>query len=253
MFGILLLNLFLPALLATPFERDGKIIGGTTAKRNAYPYQVAILRSGGAMYCGGSILNANYVLTAAHCEMGDVRKFKVVAGAHSYINYKETGQERAIEKFTAHQNWNKDAGDGHDIAVIKVITAFILNQFVVPINLSSQGKYPEGAVIATGWGLTKDGDNNSVPEFLQVVTLAMVTFHDCSKAWGGLPKDVVCASLPGKDTCQGDSGGPLVQNVNGQFVQIGITSFGEKCASKVYPGVYTEVSKYTKWIHDAQA
>lgn len=50
MLNILLLNSFLPALLASPFERDGKIIGGNTAKRNAYPYQVAILRSSGDTY-----------------------------------------------------------------------------------------------------------------------------------------------------------------------------------------------------------
>lgn len=119
----------------------------------------------------------------------------------------------------------------------------------MPIALNRNTAYPTGAVIATGWGLTKDGDNNSIPEFLQVVTLAMVSHKDCASAWGGLPKDVICASLPGKDTCQGDSGGPLVQNINGQFIQVGVVSFGEKCASKVYPGVYTEVSKYIKWLN----
>lgn len=53
MIRILVISLFVPALLATPVERDGKIIGGNTAQANAYPYQVAILRSYGAMYCGG--------------------------------------------------------------------------------------------------------------------------------------------------------------------------------------------------------
>lgn len=54
----------------------------------------------------------------------------------------------------------------------------------------------------------------------------------------------------GKDACQGDSGGPLFEpGANGTGdVQFGIVSFGSGCGRKDYPGVYTDVRKYSDWI-----
>lgn len=43
---------------------------------------------------------------------------------------------------------------------------------------------------------------------------------------------------------QGDSGGPLACNNK----LVGIVSFGVGCARPDFPGVYTKVSAYTKWI-----
>jgi hypothetical protein len=47
---------------------------------------------------------------------------------------------------------------------------------------------------------------------------------------------------------KGDNGGPLVCDNS----LAGIISFGYGCSYKNYPSVYTEVSKYLKWIEDQQ-
>ena len=48
---------------------------------------------------------------------------------------------------------------------------------------------------------------------------------------------------------QGDSGGPLVAKMcDGRWAQVGIVSYGEGCAFKDSPGVYTRVSAYADWI-----
>jgi secreted trypsin-like serine protease len=52
-----------------------KIVGGTIVVPNSLPFQVSIQRrsdagSRWAHYCGGVILDANVVITAAHCVSG---------------------------------------------------------------------------------------------------------------------------------------------------------------------------------------
>ncbi|CAF4470988.1 unnamed protein product, partial [Rotaria sp. Silwood2] len=55
------------------------------------------------------------------------------------------------------------------------------------------------------------------------------------------------------DTCQGDSGGPLMAFVNNVWQLHGITSNGYGCALPGYPGIYTRVSYYVKWIQSIMA
>ena len=67
----------------------------------------------------------------------------------------------------------------------------------------------------------------------------------------------MCAGLideGGIDSCQGDSGGPMFgKDEAGKPVQVGIVSWGEGCARKGKPGVYTEVSTFAADIKKAAA
>jgi trypsin len=48
---------------------EDPIVGGTTAAQAEFPYIVSLQKSG-SHFCGGSLLNANTILTAAHCAVG---------------------------------------------------------------------------------------------------------------------------------------------------------------------------------------
>lgn len=47
------------------------------------------------------------------------------------------------------------------------------------------------------------------------------------------------------DSCEGDSGGPLICDEK----VYGIVSFGSGCGEPQYPGVYTSVYTFLKWIN----
>ncbi len=110
-------------------------------------------------------------------------------------------------------------------------------------------------MIAAGWGLTREGgyDMSSV---LMQVGVPKVSDRDLIDAYrkAGITIDPYVMfgagySQGGKDSCQGDSGGPLVAKSNdGSYVLHGVTSFGIGCARAGFPGVYTRVSEFVRWI-----
>jgi len=59
--------------VANPPSIDSRIVGGSVTVPNEFPWQaflIAYLPSGGANYCGGSLISNQWVLTAAHCLQG---------------------------------------------------------------------------------------------------------------------------------------------------------------------------------------
>ena len=96
-----------------------------------------------------------------------------------------------------------------------------------------------------------------MPDVLQLGKLEMVNRVDCHREFGyskaELLEGMVCAKsaksdMPKSlaDACQGDSGGPLFVPSSGE--QVGIVSWGESCGGKTFPGVYTDIGYYYKWI-----
>lgn len=93
---------------------------------------------------------------------------------------------------------------------------------------------------------------------LQLASLPVVTTEFCKEKLANfkttIDSTVICAGQGGKDACQGDSGGPLMygkpSNTSFNFYQIGVVSYGYKCAEIGYPGVYTRVTEFLDWIQN---
>lgn len=66
-FLFLLINVLF--LVSKPFLEDIRIVGGEDIDITAAPYQVSILNRG-RHSCGGSIIDIDLILTAAHCLVG---------------------------------------------------------------------------------------------------------------------------------------------------------------------------------------
>merc|ERR1712165_472452 len=187
-----------------------KIVGGTDAYHGEFPYQASWQSSSHFNSCGGSILNENHVLTAAHCCEGV---------SSSYDN---------------------------DVCVLELEGTFSFDTYVAPVSLDTIGGQSEGDhFTVTGWGTTSSGGSTS--NILQKVSVPFVTPESCKNSYGSndITDGMICAGEKGKDSCQGDSGGPMVDSAG---KQVGVVSWGIGCALAGYPGVYARVSTYADWI-----
>jgi len=247
-----------PSWMKSAFSSTDRIVGGANAG-SAIPWQVSLRNSasGDDHFCGGTILDANTVLSAAHCFHNGHQGVVVVAGAHKRsVN---TGvQTSTISKSIYNQDakYNKENMD-NDIIILKLTTALKFNENVQPACLPATTFAPENSKdmsVVSGWGTLKAG--GSLPDILQYVNVPLMTSADCKKTGYGsaaiLPS-MVCAGYAagGKDSCQGDSGGPLVvpkSSSDDTAIIYGVVSWGAGCASPDLPGVYARVTKFIDWI-----
>ncbi|XP_068123477.1 chymotrypsin-like elastase family member 1 isoform X2 [Hyperolius riggenbachi] len=237
---------------------NGRVVGGTNAARGAWPWQVSLqYLSGGSWYhtCGGSLIRANRVLTAAHC-VDSALTFRVALGDHSLSANDGSEQYISVSTIRKHASWNtNNVAAGYDIAILGLASSATLNTYVKVATLPA-----DGAILAhnfncvvSGWGRTSTG--GSLPAILQQVTLPVVAHATCSTSswWGSTVKTtMICAGGDGvKSSCNGDSGGPLNCSVSGVYQVHGIVSFGSSLGCNYFqkPSVFTRVSAYITWIN----
>ncbi|XP_020008472.1 anionic trypsin-2 [Castor canadensis] len=230
---------------ALPLDDDDKIVGGYTCSEYSVPYQVSL--NSGYHFCGGSLINAQWVVSAAHCYK---YRIQVRLGEHD-INVVE-GNEQFITASKAirhpkYSSWTLD----NDIMLIKLSSPASLNSQVAPVALPSSCAPAGTLCLISGWGNTlSSGVYN--PDKLQCLDAPVLSQADCEASYPGeITNNMVCVGFleGGKDSCQGDSGGPVV--CNGELQ--GIVSWGYGCAQPGSPGVYTRVCNYVDWIQETIA
>jgi len=233
-------------------DTSSYIVGGREASRHSIPWQVSVQTTRGFHFCGGTILNNKYVLTAAHC-VKPGQNINVVIGAHSKKNWRnDGGKSYRVERITNHRDYNTRGRMRNDISLLKISGGMSLTTHAMPACLPPAGyEWPSSTqFMVSGWGTLSSG--GSSPDKLMQVTVPLVPLSKCARQNGmdSSWRKVVCAGLDrgGKDSCQGDSGGPLVAKYNGKWTLAGVVSWGKGCAKAGYPGVYTHVSHYIDWL-----
>jgi len=236
----------------------GRIVGGELAADGEFPWQVSLRTVGGigqTHFCGGSIIDKDWVLTAGHCCAGQLPlTMHVVAGGIQLNTFEDEEQTRNLQKIIGHPNYDSNT-ISNDICLLHLQESLQFNDWVQPIALPTQGQEYEAGTecTVTGWGTTSEG-GFILPNKLHKVNVPVVSDEECNVSYSGtnpILDSMICAGLPegGKDSCQGDSGGPFVC---GEDVS-GIVSWGVGCARPGYPGVYTQTSYFVDWIMETMA
>uniref|UniRef100_A0A8D8H3Y8 Trypsin-1 n=1 Tax=Culex pipiens TaxID=7175 RepID=A0A8D8H3Y8_CULPI len=255
----------LVASLALASSRSAKrIVGGDEAAPHEFPYQLSLQWNFGPQdraplhFCGASLLNENYVLTAAHCETeySDDGFIEVVAAEHNVEALEGPEQRRRVVTFEIHPGYQGGVSP-NDIAVIRVDKPFELSELVQAVQLPKQLEQFEGDVTLSGWGSMSTTMQPEYPDKLRKVVLPLVEFDACHRLWdfsAELAKSNVCAGPTdgSRSACSADSGGPLVKQLDGgAVVQVGVVSWGAlPCGQPNRPTVFAGVAHYIDWIEE---
>lgn len=232
------------------------IVNGRPANDCEWKHQVGLSSCAGCrVWCGGSLISAEWVVTAAHCVMDD-DPINVVAGESDLDQDSGNEQRRKTSAIIYHENYARRRKI-HDIALLKLDKPMKLNSCVGIASLPSAPVMSGTSCWISGWGaLAVEGNS---PRKLQDAEVTVIGDDECRNNFrydsGEITADMVCAngrSSKGDitDACSGDSGGPLVCREDGSWVLHGATSWGEGCADPRYPGIWSGVYDHLDWIKE---
>ena len=266
------------------------IVGGKPAKPGKFPYQVRLYAAPDDEkgFCGGSIVDPQWILTAGHC---------VVQGSETqgpqepveavFVGYGSTDRTKTTkiesEKIIVHPLYlEKALAGGSDVALVKLKDPIPDAKKVEIANPDTeQTLVTRGVkVTVTGWGAIWDPQDKEVVELLskidpQVDVTEKLNFplklheadinvmarDECRALYEpqqiGVADSELCALKPRSVTnsCYGDSGGPLVVRAEEprRYVQIGVVSWGDRCGRAGNPNVFARVASFADWIKETMA
>ncbi|EZA52937.1 Serine protease, partial [Ooceraea biroi] len=230
---------------------SNRIVGGFVAIPHIFPWVVPIFQNG-KLYCGGTLINDQYVLTAGHCvRWADHANLTVGIGIHDLENQDE-GYIVPISKVILHEKFASDyLHDINDITLLRLQHPVKFNDNVRPACLPHKDSdYTGLEVKITGWGRVSDRTYET-SRYLRQAALRVMPWQECKNTSFGdhISRSMMCAYKDDTDACQGDSGGPLMyERGDGKHEVIGIVSWGIGCAIRGSPGVYVKNTDYLRWI-----
>lgn len=246
-----------------PHMQHGKIVGGRNSIVGAYPWQVMFWTDMRKSFCGGSLLNDQWVLTASHCLKRDDLDIDDIEVKLGKYDIEEVEPQQVVTKIADvyyHPNFDAVTFD-NDIALVLLANRVSFTDYIQPVCLGDSASIERdffttqdvrlGTV--TGWGqLTESG--NALPRFMQEVRLPIIDHDTCKRSTTYKVTDnMFCAGYKQDivgDACQGDSGGPFVVQQNESWYLIGIVSWGVGCGRRDHYGYYTKVTNYHSWIKE---
>jgi len=226
---------------------DGdRIVGGDEVDEHSIPWQVALVVPGGTYpFCGGTIVSATKILTAAHCEYSSAEVMVAEHNTESSLD----GVRHTVKNWAVHPDYNSNTLDS-DFAVLTLDKAIDLGDKAQAACLPKTELEVGAELTVSGWGTLSAG--GSSPNVLHAVKVPYISNEACDEAYSyytsyNITSNMMCAGdveNGGIDSCQGDSGGPLTSD----NTIVGVVSWGIGCADAGNPGVYAKVLSQLDWL-----
>uniref|UniRef100_A0A2K5KQK4 Transmembrane protease serine n=1 Tax=Cercocebus atys TaxID=9531 RepID=A0A2K5KQK4_CERAT len=227
-----------------------RIVGGTEVEEGEWPWQ-ASLQWDGSHRCGATLINATWLVSAAHCFTTYKNPARWTASFGVTIT--PSKMKRGLRRIIVHEKYKYPSHD-YDISLAELSSPVPYTNAVHRVCLpdASYEFHPGDVMFVTGFGALKnDGSSQNHLRQAQVTLIDTTTCNEPQAYNGAITPRMLCAgSLKGKrDACQGDSGGPLVSSdARDIWYLAGIVSWGDECAKPNKPGVYTRVTALRDWI-----
>ncbi|XP_021497548.1 serine protease 57 [Meriones unguiculatus] len=241
----------LTQLVGSPGCFGSQIVGGHEVIPHSRPYMASVSFEG-HHHCGGFLLRARWVVSAAHCFRDrDPSTGLVVLGAHALLSPEPTQQVFGIANVVRHPSF-QPATQANDICLLQLNGSAVLGPAVRPLRLPRRGARPPSAGTrchVSGWGFLSDSE--APPPGLMEADVRVLDLSVCNSSWQGLLSPAMLCTQSGdrrwRGFCWADSGGPLVCGSRAH----GLVSFsGLWCGDPKTPDVYTQVSAFVPWIWD---
>lgn len=156
-------------------------------------------------FCGATLINDRYALTAAHCVYGMDIKGISVRLLQLNINSASEGILRNVAFATMHPLYNPTILE-NDIALLRLDQPVPLLDPIRPVCLPTNSiqNFDFKKAIVAGWGLTRDDGDQST--YLQEVVVPVLTNSQCraTSYKSMILETMLCAGYleGGKDACQ---------------------------------------------------
>src|ERR1039458_4326678 len=217
------------------------IVGGQEASISQFPWQVYVVRydktEGTGAACGGSILDATHILTAAHCvdhegntttyPAGDVA---VLAGASdvSASTPPPGSQLMLVSRIRVDPYYSPLPNIKDDVAVLELSSPLELSAAAsaqaIPLVPTGATPAPGTVLSLSGYGKQEGAEKAEPKGKLSSTTLAAISSDACREAVGVNSAVLLCAAGASSSACGGDSGGPLTEG--NPPVEVGVVDFG---------------------------
>ncbi|XP_059824475.1 suppressor of tumorigenicity 14 protein [Hypanus sabinus] len=241
----------------SPTKRT-KIVGGEDAKNGKWPWQVSLQMGLYGHICGASIISNRWLVSAGHCfQDSDSIRYSTPSAWTAYLGLQLMNRmnarivTRSINRIVTHPKYDEFTSD-YDIALLELKTPVFFSDSIQPVCLPATTHIfaSTASCYVTGWGVL--GEDGELATVLQEASVKIIPPGICNKLYeNSVTSRMLCAGYlhGGIDACQGDSGGPLVcLGKRRKWFLAGIVSWGEGCARRNRPGVYTRVSRFSDWI-----